>query len=85
LQSGRSLDVPGNVTTDGTGIALYDYHNGTGQNWVISPTSGGFYTIKGVQSGKPIEVAGNTATPGALVDIFTDNGGNNQQWAFQAP
>ena len=66
-------------------IQLYTDNGGSNQKWVITPASGGYHTVQGVQSSKLMEVAGSSTSAGALVDQWSDNGGNNQQWAFQAP
>jgi hypothetical protein len=85
LQSGKSLDVKGQFTTNGTKIQLYNSTSGNNQKWIITPTSGGYYTLKGVQSNKLMEVAGNSSLTGALVQIWDNVGTNSQQWAFQVP
>jgi hypothetical protein len=82
-QSGKSMDVYGQSVLDGAGIQLYDYLGNNNQKWVITPVSGGYYSITGVQSGKVIEVPAQSTAPGATIAQYTNNGGNHQQWSFQ--
>jgi len=74
-QSGRCVDVPNSVTTNGTQVQLYDCSGASNQRWT--------YT-----SSKQLQVYGNKCldayakgtTNGTAVVIWDCNGGTNQQW-----
>ncbi|QCB95507.1 alpha-galactosidase [Cellulomonas shaoxiangyii] len=74
--SGRCLDVPASVTTNGTRLVIWDC--GTGANQVWSQTDG---TLRSL--GKCLD-APLDATAGTPVQLWDCNGGNNQQWTLQA-
>jgi hypothetical protein len=76
-QSGRCVDVPGAVTTNGTQLQLWDCHGGTNQRWT--------YT-----SGRQLTGYGNTCltangtAAGAAVIIGDCAGQTGQQWSVNA-
>ncbi|NML50687.1 1,4-beta-xylanase [Streptomyces sp. R302] len=73
VASGRCLDVPGAVTTDGTQVQLWDCNGRTNQQWT--------YTAAGelrVYGDKCLDAAG-TAN-GTKVQIYSCWGGDNQKW-----
>lgn len=79
--SGRSIDVTGNSSTDGTAIILYDYNNQNNQNFYFSVPGGGYYIMYFVSDGKVVDLNGSNNT----IDQWGYNGGANQQWQFLAP
>ena len=86
VQSGRSLDIYGNGTANGTKVELWDYTGGNNQKFTITATSGGYYRITPANAtGSCLEVSGSSTANGALVDLWSYSGGNSQQWIFQAP
>jgi hypothetical protein len=66
-------------------VDIYPYKAQQNQQWVPRATSGGYYTVQGVQSGLNLDVIGASTKSGAGIDIWTNNGGNNQQWEFESP
>ncbi|MFJ5708142.1 endo-1,4-beta-xylanase [Streptomyces sp. NPDC093105] len=73
VASGRCLDVPGAVTTDGTQVQLWDCNGRTNQQWT--------YTAAGelrVYGDKCLDAAGTGN--GAKVQIYSCWGGDNQKW-----
>ncbi len=78
-QSGRCVDVPNGVTTNGTQVQLYDCWGGSPQRWT--------YT-----SAKQLQVYGNKCldanakgtTNGTAVIIYDCNSQTNQQWNVNA-
>ncbi|NQX66467.1 RICIN domain-containing protein [Paenibacillus alba] len=78
--SGKTVEVFGGGTSDGTKIVQWNYHAGTNQRWELVDAGGGYYKIKNVKSGKLLEVTGGSTANGALVEQWGDNGGTNQQW-----
>ncbi|MEU5438322.1 RICIN domain-containing protein [Streptomyces sp. NPDC020719] len=77
--SGRCVDDPGFVTTDGTQIALWDCNGGANQHW----TTSGSGTV--TAGGKCLDVAGGPAgaqTPGTRVVLWTCNGSPSQNWTL---
>jgi O-glycosyl hydrolase len=77
--SGRCVDVPGAVQTNGTVVTLYDCNGGTNQNWTLD--SARQLTVYG---NKCLDVTGRGTTDGTAVEIYDCNGGSNQQWAVNA-
>jgi hypothetical protein len=75
--SGRCLDVPGAVTTNGTAVKIYDCNGGANQQWTL--TSAGELRVYG---NKCLEAYQQATTPGTVVDIYDCNGGANQRWTF---
>lgn len=75
--SGRCMDDPGFVTTNGTQIALWDCNNGANQRWTTSGS--GTLTV----GGKCLDVAGGPAgaqTHGTRVVLWDCNGSPSQNW-----
>ncbi|HYN92245.1 MAG TPA: ricin-type beta-trefoil lectin domain protein [Pilimelia sp.] len=79
VQSGRCVDVPGAVQTNGTPVALWDCHGGANQAWTLTPSRQ--LTVYG---SKCLDVFGQGTADGTAVDIFDCNGGTNQQWTLNA-
>ncbi|WP_329031743.1 non-reducing end alpha-L-arabinofuranosidase family hydrolase [Streptomyces sp. NBC_01725] len=73
--SGRCLDVPGAVQTDGTYLQIHDCWNGTNQQWTL--TDANQLTVYG---NKCLDVPGHATTAGTRVQIWSCSGGANQQW-----
>ncbi|MFF0782961.1 non-reducing end alpha-L-arabinofuranosidase family hydrolase [Streptomyces sp. NPDC003720] len=73
--SGRCLDVPGAVRTDGTYLQIYDCWGGTNQQW--TSTDRNQLTVYG---DKCLDVPGHATAAGTRVQIWTCSGGANQQW-----
>jgi len=74
-QSGRCMDVPGNTTTNGTQVALWDCNGGNNQRW--SYTSGKQLQVYG---NKCLDASGRGTANGTAAIIWDCNGQNNQQW-----
>ncbi|MFC7891762.1 endo-1,4-beta-xylanase [Streptomyces sp. NPDC057381] len=75
--SGRCLDVPDAVTTDGTQLQLWDCHSGTNQQWTY--TDAGELRVYG---DKCLDAAGTGN--GAKVQIYSCWGGDNQKWRLNS-
>ncbi|ADJ49537.1 alpha-L-arabinofuranosidase [Amycolatopsis mediterranei S699] len=77
--SGRCVDVPGAVSTNGTQVALWDCHGGTNQQWTY--TSGRQLTVYGT---KCLDAAAQGTTAGTKAQIWDCTGAANQQWNLNA-
>jgi hypothetical protein len=77
--SGRCLDVPNAVTTNGTQIQLWDCSGAANQNWTY--TSGRQLMVYGT---KCLDANGRGATNGTTAIIWDCNGQANQQWNLNA-
>ncbi|MFF5973124.1 endo-1,4-beta-xylanase [Streptomyces sp. NPDC012769] len=77
VASGRCLDVPGAVTTDGTQLQLWDCNNRTNQQW--THTTSGELRVYG---DKCLDAAGTGN--GAKVQIYGCWGGDNQKWRLNS-
>ena len=87
VQSGRTLEVPGASTANGTLLDIWDSNGGANQKWNITATDSGNYSVINVNSGLAMEVFGGVGatTNGVAVDQWHYGSGFNQQWSFQAP
>ena len=77
--SGRCVDVPGAVQTDGTRLALWDCNGGPNQQWTQTSTN----ELR-VYGNKCLDVPNHATTTGTRVQIWSCNGGANQQWRVNA-
>lgn len=77
VASGRCLDVPNAVTTDGTQLQLWDCHSGTNQQWTY--TDAGEFRVYG---NKCLDAAGTGN--GSKVQIYGCWGGDNQKWRLNS-
>lgn len=78
-QSGRCLDVPGAVTTNGTQATLWDCHGRTNQRWTY--TAGKQLTVYGT---KCLDASGRGTANGTAAIIWDCNGQTNQRWDVNA-
>ena len=85
--SNLSLDDYGDATANGTEIDVYTINFSTGQIWITSPASGGYYAIAsediinaGVDS--CIEPTGGSTASGTDIVIFTCTPTSAEEWAF---
>ena len=77
--SGRCVDVPGAVQTDGTRLALWDCNGGPNQQWTQTSTN----ELR-VYGSKCLDVPNHATAAGTRVQIWSCNGGPNQQWRVNA-
>jgi poly(3-hydroxybutyrate) depolymerase len=77
--SGRCLDVPGQSTTNGTQLQLYDCWGGSNQRWTY--TSGRQLMVYG---NKCLDASNQGTADGTAVIIWDCNGQANQQWNVNA-
>ena len=82
-QSGRALDVAGQLTANGSAIDIWDFNAGANQAWSLIPVSGGYFRINGVQSGRALDVTGQNTANGTLLELWDYSGGANQLWSIQ--
>ena len=78
--SGKSLEVNGQSTTNGAAIDQWDYWAGANQQWKFDALTGNYFSVINRNSGKGLDVNGQSVTPGAAVIQWDYVGGNNQQW-----
>ncbi|MGI5237447.1 glycoside hydrolase family 27 protein [Dactylosporangium sp. CA-139066] len=72
--SGRCLDLPNGITTNGTQPTIWDCNGGVNQQWTY--TSGRQLQVLG----KCLDAYNNQTSPGTKVEIWDCNGQANQQW-----
>ena len=89
--SGRSLGIARHTRTNGTQVDASYYNGGVGQQWVLTPTDSGYYTITSQFTlGMRLDVAAASTSDGALVNLWSLDdadaaaGGTDQQYAFVA-
>jgi aryl-phospho-beta-D-glucosidase BglC (GH1 family) len=78
--SGKALDAMG--TGDGTQIIQWPYWGGPMQQWTVTHTGNGQYSIIGVQSGKALDIEWGSTNDGAKVQLYSNWGGPMQKFTF---
>ncbi|MCY1061551.1 RICIN domain-containing protein [Nannocystis sp. SCPEA4] len=81
---GKSLDVNGGATAQGTSIIQWPYGNGANQKWELTYQGGGCYKLTVKHSNLCLDVSGAQATDGAPLIQWQWHGGNNQLWQLVA-
>ena len=90
MGTGLSLDDDADQTSNGSEIDVYPNSassGNTGQEWYLTPTSGGYFTIASqdmVNAGNTtcIEPSGGSTSSGAEIVIYTCTDTNAEQWEF---
>jgi hypothetical protein len=78
--SGKSLEVNGQSTTNGAAIDQWDYWAGANQQWTFNALGSNYFSVLNKNSGKGLDVNGQSTTAGAAVIQWDYSGGTNQQW-----
>lgn len=78
--SGKSVDVNGGSTNNGTNIIQWDYSGGSNQQWSFVPLGNGYFSINNKNSSKSLDVNGASTNAGTGIIQWDYSGGNNQQW-----
>ena len=78
--SGKALDAMG--TGDGTQIIQWPYSGGAMQQWTVTHTGNGQYSIIGIQSGKALDIEFGGTNDGAKVQLYSNWGGPMQKFTF---
>ena len=77
---GQALDANG--TSDGTQIIQEPYSGATNQQWTVTDTGNGQYSIVGVQSGKALDIYNGSTADGAKVELWYNWGGPMQKFTY---
>src|SRR5215469_158953 len=80
--SGMTLDVRAQATTNGAPVIQWIGNGGGNQRWTITSLGNGQYEIINVLSGLALEVTNQSTTAGAKVDQWAYSGGANQKWTI---
>lgn len=80
--SGRSIDVAGGRTSNGTTVQLYSQNNTAAQKWYFERDTEGYYTLKNINSGRYLDVANASQLSGSTVQIWDGNTTCAQKWAL---
>jgi hypothetical protein len=80
----KCLDIPGGSKDSGTLVQQFTTNNGKNQQWVLTPTSDGYYYIFNANSNLYLDVPNGSIDPCILVQQYPFNGGHNQQWTLAA-
>jgi poly(hydroxyalkanoate) depolymerase family esterase len=78
VAAGRCLDVPGQSTTQGTRLQVWDCHGGTNQTWTA--TAAGELTVYSGGTLRCLDAEGGSTAPGTAAIIWACHGGANQKW-----
>jgi endo-1,4-beta-xylanase len=74
----KCLDVPGQSTTNGTQVDIWDCSGAANQTW--TRTSSNQLTVYSGGTQKCLDAYGNGTSAGTKVAIWSCNSGTNQQW-----
>jgi poly(hydroxyalkanoate) depolymerase family esterase len=80
--AGKCLDVPGQSTTNGTRLAIWDCHGGANQQWTNTAT--GELTVYSGSSQRCLDAEGGGTSAGTAAIIWSCHGGANQKWRLNA-
>lgn len=80
--SNRCLDVPGQTTSSGTQLQIWDCWGGPNQQW--TRTAAGELTVYSGGSLRCLDASDNGTSNGTAVIIWNCHGGNNQRWNFNS-
>ncbi|GAA0834441.1 RICIN domain-containing protein [Streptosporangium amethystogenes subsp. fukuiense] len=81
--SGKCLDVQGGGMDDGANIQQWTCNDKGNQEWSLTATGGGYYTLKATHSGKCMDVLGDSLSIGAGIQQWTCLiGARNQEWGL---
>ncbi|MGX5183122.1 RICIN domain-containing protein [Streptomyces avermitilis] len=82
VASEKLMDVKLASTAPGAPVIQYTSNNGANQQWLLTRTSSGAYTIRSASSGLCLDTPAPQSSPPQLVQN-TCNGSGNQQWKLQ--
>ncbi|MGW0588785.1 RICIN domain-containing protein [Streptosporangium sp. NPDC002607] len=81
--SGKCLDVLHSATEDGADVQQRTCDGGANQEWNLTTTSGGYYTIQAVHSGKCLHVMDGDLRSGANIRQWTCVSGRySEEWGL---
>ncbi|MEV8438003.1 PHB depolymerase family esterase [Actinosynnema sp. NPDC051121] len=80
--AGKCLDVPGQTTTAGTRLQIWDCHGGVNQQW--TNTTAGELTVYSGTTLRCLDAEAGGTTAGTAVIIWSCHGGANQKWRLNA-
>ncbi|MFE2758165.1 PHB depolymerase family esterase [Actinosynnema sp. NPDC059335] len=80
--AGRCLDVPGQSTSAGTRLQVWDCHGGANQQW--TSTTAGELTVYTGSALRCLDAEGGGTAAGTAVIIWNCHGGANQKWRLNA-
>jgi poly(hydroxyalkanoate) depolymerase family esterase len=80
--AGKCLDVPGQATTLGARLQIWDCNGGTNQQW--TSTAAGELTVYSGNSLRCLDAEGAGTTAGTAAIIWSCHGGTNQKWRLNA-
>jgi poly(hydroxyalkanoate) depolymerase family esterase len=80
--AGKCLDVPGQSTTPGTRVQIWDCHGGANQIW--TRTTAGELSVYSGASRRCVDAEGGGTTAGTAVIVWSCHGGTNQKWRLNA-
>lgn len=80
--TGLSLAVESASLLNGAHVLQWSYGTSQNDQWVISPTTSGFYKISNVKSGKTLAVESASLDNGATVIQWDYGTSSNDQWAI---
>ncbi|MCX4782131.1 family 20 glycosylhydrolase [Streptomyces sp. NBC_01264] len=80
--AGKALDDPASSTASGTRLITWTPHGGANQQWRLTPTADGGYTLANGSSGLCADVAGGSTAAGAAVVQNACGSADSQRWTL---
>jgi hypothetical protein len=80
--SGQAMEVANNATANGSNVSQWPHNDCVCQQWTLTNTGSGQYTLVGVGSSKNLDVNGSSTADGANVQVYQSSGATNQKFTF---
>lgn len=80
----KAMDIEGGKTGNSTKVLTYNLTYNNNQQFTLTRSADGLYTIKNVASGKVLDVAGGGINNGAAIQLYDSNGSCAQKWVVEA-
>lgn len=81
--SNKDMDIDGGRTSNGTKVHTYNLTQSKNQQFTLTRSADGLYTVKNVASGRVLDVAGGGITNGTAIQLYTSNNSCAQKWVVE--
>ena len=79
----QGSDLALTYIADATALSASAYTGAETQQWILEPTSVGYYAINTRNNGKSLDVANNSKTEGDPIITYTSSSDDNQRWIME--
>jgi len=85
VSTNKVLDLPGNVTNDGTNVQIWENDGTCGQRWKLYRTKDNYLTLESAcANGMVVSLGSSLANTGTNVQLSTANSTDAQKWTLRA-